>query len=145
MALAAAFPATTLQTCLVHLIRNSVEFANGKERKPLAAALRPISTAASADAALTAREAFEHGPWGVRFPTVVAAWRRAWMQVIPFFAFPPEVRRVIYTTYALESVHARHGAERVECLPAKRAWTLPSLWPPRTRHRDLENRPERGS
>jgi putative transposase len=106
-ALAAAFPATTLQTCLVHLIRNSLDFTNWKERKPLAAALRPIYTAASADAALTALDAFEHGPWGLRFPTVVAAWRRAWTHVIPFFAFPPEVRRVIYTTNALESVHAR--------------------------------------
>jgi transposase-like protein len=106
-ALAAVYPATTLQTCLGHLIRNSLAFANWKERKPLAAALRPIYTAASADAALTVLEAFERGPWGVRFPTVVAAWRRAWTQVIPFFAFPPEVRRVIYTTNALESVHAR--------------------------------------
>ena len=106
-ALAAVYPATTLQTCIVHLLRNSLAFANWKERKPLAAALRPIYTAVSAEAALTAREAFEHGPWGVRFPTVVAAWRRVWTQVIPFFAFPPEVRRVIYTTNALESVHAR--------------------------------------
>jgi transposase-like protein len=106
-ALTAVYPATTLQTCIVHLLRNSLDFANWKERKPLAAALRPIYTAASADAALTALEAFERGPWGVRFPTVVAAWRRAWTQVIPFFAFPPEVRRVIYTTNALESVHAR--------------------------------------
>ncbi len=70
-------------------------------------ALRPIYTAASADAALTALDAFAHGPWGVRFPTVVAAWRRAWTHVIPFFAFPPAVRRVLYTTNALESVHAR--------------------------------------
>ena len=106
-ALAAVYPATTLQTWNVHLLRNSLAFANWKERKPLAAALRPIYTAVSAEAALTAREAFEHGPWGVRFPTVVAAWRRVWTQVIPFFAFPPEVRRVIYTTNALESVHAR--------------------------------------
>src|SRR5215203_3054643 len=106
-ALGTAYPATTLQTCLVHLIRNSLDFANWKERKPLAAALRPIYTAASADAALSALDAFEHGPWGVRFPTVVAAWRRAWTYVIPFFAFPPDVRRVIYTTNALESVHAR--------------------------------------
>ena len=106
-ALTAVYPATTLQTCLVHLLRHSLDFATWKERKPLAAALRPIYTAASADAALTALEAFEHGPWGVRCPTVVAAWRRAWTHVIPFFAFPPEVRRVIYTTNALESVHAR--------------------------------------
>ena len=106
-ALAAVYPATTLQTCIVHLLRNSLAFANWKERKPLAAAIRPIYTAASADAALTALEAFEQGSWGIRFPTVVAAWRRAWTHVIPFFAFPPEVRRVIYTTNALESVHAR--------------------------------------
>ena len=106
-ALEAVYPATTLQTCIVHLLRNSLEFANWKERKPLAAALRPIYTAASADAALLVLDAFERGPWGVRFPTVVAAWRRAWTHVIPFFAFPPEVRRIIYTTNALESLHAQ--------------------------------------
>ena len=106
-ALAAVYPATTLQTCIVHLLRNSLAFANWKERKPLAGALRPIYTAASADAALTALDAFACGPWGLQFPTVVASWRRAWTQVIPFFAFPPEVRRVIYTTNALESVNAR--------------------------------------
>ena len=59
------------------------------------------------DAALIVLDAFAGGPWGVRFPTVVASWRRAWTHVIPFFAFPPEVRRVIYTTNALESVNAR--------------------------------------
>jgi transposase-like protein len=106
-ALSAVFPATTLQTCIVHLLRNSLDFANWKERKPLAAALRPIYTAASADAAKAALDDFERGPWGAKFPTVVTAWRRAWTHVIPFFAFPPEVRRVIYTTNALESVHAQ--------------------------------------
>lgn len=106
-ALAALYPATTRQTCIVHLIRHSLEFANWKERKPMAAALRPIYTAPSVEAASAALEAFERGPWGTRFPTVVASWRRAWTQVIPFFAFPPEVRRLIYTTNALESVHAQ--------------------------------------
>lgn len=106
-ALAAVYPATTLQTCIVHLLRHSLDFANWKERKPLAAALRPIYTAASAEAAGAALETFAGGPWGTRFPTVVASWRRAWTHVIPFFAFPPDVRRVIYTTNALESVHAR--------------------------------------
>jgi transposase-like protein len=106
-ALAAVYPATTLQTCIVHLLRNSLEFASWKERKPLAAAIRPIYTAASADAALLALDVFARGEWGVRFPTVVAAWRRAWTQVIPFFAFPPAVRRIIYTTNALESLHAQ--------------------------------------
>jgi transposase-like protein len=106
-ALAAVYPATTLQTCIVHLLRNSLEFGNWKERKPLAAALRPIYTAPSADAAMTALDDFERGSWGKRFPTVVASWRRAWAHVIPFFAFPPEIRRVIYTTNALESLNAR--------------------------------------
>jgi putative transposase len=106
-ALAAVYPATTLQTCIVHLIRHSLDFANWKERKPLAAALRSIYTAASAEAASTALDAFARGPWGTKFPTVVASWRRVWTHVIPFFAFPPDVRRVIYTTNALESVHAQ--------------------------------------
>ena len=106
-ALAAVFPATTLQTCIVHLLRSSLDFANWKERKPMAKALRPIYTAASAEAASAALEHFARGPWGTKVPTVVASWRRAWTHVIPFFAFPPEVRRVIYTTNALESVHAQ--------------------------------------
>lgn len=106
-ALAAVYPATTLQTCIVHLLRHSLEFGNWKQRKPMAAALRPIYTAPSADAAMTALDDFERGPWGRQFPTVVASWRRAWAHVIPFFAFPPEIRRVIYTTNALESLNAR--------------------------------------
>ncbi len=104
---AAVFPRTTLQTCIVHLIRNSLDYASWKDRKTLAAALRPIYAAASAEAALAALDAFEDGEWGRKFPTVVAAWRRAWDQVIPFFTFPPEIRRVIYTTNAIESVNAR--------------------------------------
>jgi transposase-like protein len=106
-ALAAVFPETTLQTCIVHLIRQSLDFANWKERKPMAMALRTIYGAPTAEAAGVALDAFERGPWGQKFPTVVASWRRAWTHVIPFFAFPPEVRRVIYTTNALESVHAQ--------------------------------------
>lgn len=106
-ALATVFPATTLQTCIVHLIRNSLDFASWKERKALAAAIRPIYTAANADAALAELDAFEQGMWGQKFPTVAAAWRRAWGHVIPFFAFPPQIRRVIYTTNAIESINAR--------------------------------------
>jgi len=106
-ALAAVFPATTLQTCIVHLIRNSLDYASWKDRKALAAAIKPIYTATSADAALAELDAFEQGPWGEKFPTVAAAWRRAWDRVIPFFAFPPAIRRVIYTTNAIESVNAR--------------------------------------
>jgi putative transposase len=106
-ALGAVFPATTLQTCIVHLIRNSLDYASWKDRKALAAAIKPIYTAPSAEAAQAELDAFEHGDWGKKFPTVVASWRRAWDKVIPFFAFPPEVRRVIYTTNAIESVNAR--------------------------------------
>jgi len=106
-ALEAVFPATTLQTCIVHLIRNSLDYASWKDRKLLAAAIRPIYTAANAEAALAELDAFEQGPWGQKFPTVVAAWRRAWSHVIPFFVFPPQIRRVIYTTNAIESVNAR--------------------------------------
>jgi transposase-like protein len=106
-ALAVVYPATTLQTCIVHLMRNSLDYASWKDRKPLAAAIKPIYTAPSAEAALGELDAFESGQWGKKFPTVVGAWRRAWDKVIPFFAFPPEVRRVIYTTNAIESVNAR--------------------------------------
>lgn len=106
-ALEATYPHTTLQTCIVHLIRNSLDFANWKERKPLASALREIYTAPNADAAQEALDEFARGPWGIKFPTVVAAWRRAWIHVIPFFAFPPDIRRLLYTTNALESVHAQ--------------------------------------
>ena len=105
-ALGAVFPATTLQTCIVHLIRNSLDYASWKDRKLLAAALRPIYTAPSAEAALEALNEFERGQWGQKYPTVIAAWRRAWDHVIPFFAFPPAVRRVVYTTNTIESVHA---------------------------------------
>lgn len=88
-ALAAVYPATTLQTCIVHLIRNSLDFAGWKDRKPLAAALKPVYRAANAEAAELALAAFEAGPLGQRYPTVTMAWRRAWDRVIPFFVFPP--------------------------------------------------------
>ena len=106
-ALGAVFPATTLQTCIVHLIRNSLDYASWKDRKPLAAAIRPIYTAPSAEAAQAELDAFAEGPWGQKFPTVSAAWRNAWDRVIPFFAFPPEVRKVIYTTNAIENINAQ--------------------------------------
>jgi len=106
-ALGAVFPATTLQTCIVHLIRNSLDYASWKERKALAAALKPVYTAVNADSAAQALDEFEAGPWGQRFPNIVATWRRAWDRVIPFFAFPPAVRKLIYTTNAIESLHSQ--------------------------------------
>ena len=101
------FPANTLQTYIVHLIRNRLDYASWKDRKALAAAIKPIYTASSAEAALAELDVFEAGPWGAKFPTVAAAWRRNWDKVIPFFAFPAHIRRVIYTTNAIESVNAR--------------------------------------
>ena len=106
-ALATVFPATTLQTCIVHLIRNSLEYASWKDRKALAQALRAIYTAPTAEAAQAELDVFAQGSWGLKFPPIVAAWRRAWDRVIPFFAFPPAIRKVIYTTNAIESVNAR--------------------------------------
>src|SRR5919204_1848657 len=93
-ALAAIYPQTTLQTCIVHLIRPSLDYTTWKERKLVAAALRPIYAAPSAEAAGAALDEVARSPWGAKFPTVVASWRLAWAYVIPFFAFPPEVRRV---------------------------------------------------
>lgn len=106
-ALEVVFPETTLQTCIVHLIRNSLDYASWKDRKGLAAALKPIYTAPSAEAAQAELDALAASAWGQKFPTVIASWRRAWSKVIPFFAFPPEIRRVIYTTNAIESVFSR--------------------------------------
>ena len=97
-AISAAYPRTTVQTCIVHLIRNSLEYASYKDRKALAAALRPIYAAASEEAAKQALQDFADGPWGAKYPTVVQSWQRAWEHVIPFFVFPPEIRRVVYTT-----------------------------------------------
>jgi transposase-like protein len=104
-AIETAFPSTTVQTCIVHLIRNSLDYASWKDRKAVAAALRPIYTAATAQAAEEALEEFATSDWGVKYPTIVQSWRRAWQNVVPFFAFPPDVRRVIYTTNIIESLH----------------------------------------
>ncbi|WP_418219669.1 IS256 family transposase [Burkholderia vietnamiensis] len=104
-AISAAYPCTTVQTCIVHLIRNSLEYASYKDRKALAAALRPIYAAASEEAARQALQDFADGPWGAKYPTIVQSWQRAWEHVIPFFVFPPEIRRVVYTTNAIESLN----------------------------------------
>ena len=104
-AIETAFPATTVQTCIVHLIRNSLDYATWKDRKVVASVLRPIYTAATEAAARAALEEFAAGPWGMKYPTIADSWNRAWEHVIPFFAFPPPVRRVIYTTNVIESLH----------------------------------------
>lgn len=99
------FPKTTVQTCIVHLIRNSLDYAGWKDRKPVAQALRPIYTAVSEEAARDALQAFSQGPWGIKYPSIVQSWTRAWEHVTPFFVFPPDIRRVIYTTNAIESLN----------------------------------------
>jgi putative transposase len=102
-----AFPLATVQTCIVHLIRNSLDYVTWSNRKAVAAALRPVYMAPSEAAARDALAAFDTGEWGQKHPTIAAAWRRNWERVIPFFAFPPDIRRVIYTTNAIESLHMR--------------------------------------
>ncbi|WP_375199134.1 IS256 family transposase [Cupriavidus metallidurans] len=106
-AITAVFPETVVQTCIVHLLRYSMQFASWKERKAIARALKPIYGASSADAAAEALDEFERGPWGQKYPPVVASWRRKWEQVVPFFAFSAEVRKIIYTTNAIESLHSQ--------------------------------------
>jgi putative transposase len=96
-----------VQTCIVHLIRNSLDFASWKDRKLIAADLKTIYRAQDADAAKKALEAFDAGPWGKKYPSIAQAWRRQWEQVIPFFAFPIAVRRIIYTTNAIEALNAK--------------------------------------
>ncbi|RAP63297.1 transposase [Achromobacter sp. HZ01] len=103
----AVFPAATLQTCIVHLIRSSLDYASWKERRTVAAALKPIYTAATVEAALAALATFEQGPWGQRYAPIAEAWRRVWDRVIPFFTFPPAIRKVIYATNAIESINAQ--------------------------------------
>ena len=103
-AIEAIFPKTTVQTCIVHLIRHSLKYVPRREREQVARDLKPIYTAADADAAQAELEAFDE-KWGERFPVITQAWLGSWEYVIPFLAFPPEVRRVIYTTNAIEALN----------------------------------------
>lgn len=105
-AITAVFPDTVVQTCIVHLIRYSMQFASWKERKAITAALKPIYRADSAEAAQRELEAFDQGPWGRKYPVIAQGWRRNWEAVMPFFAFPADVRKIIYTTNAIESLNA---------------------------------------
>lgn len=104
-AINAVFAQAQIQTCIVHLIRNSLEFVGWKERKLVAAELKNIYRATTEDEAQRALETFASGPWGLKYPTITAIWRRQWQEVIPFFAYPMEVRRIMYTTNAIESLN----------------------------------------
>jgi putative transposase len=105
-AITAVFPQTQIQTCIVHLLRNSMDYANWKDRKGIATALKNVYRAVDAEAAALALNEFEEGAWGRKYPAITAGWRRSWSEVIPFFAFPQDVRRMIYTTNAIESLNS---------------------------------------
>jgi transposase-like protein len=105
-AISVTWPAAVVQTCVVHLIRASLRYASRKDWTPLTQGLRPIYTAADETAAAAALDAFAER-WDRRYPAIVRLWRTHWEQFTPFLAFPPEVRRVIYTTNLIESINAR--------------------------------------
>ena len=104
-AVEATWPATLVQTCVVHLIRASMRFVSYADRKGVAALLRPIYTAPDEDAALAALAAFADSRLGRKYPAAVATWENAWERFTPFLAFGPALRRVIYTTNSIESLN----------------------------------------
>jgi len=103
-AIAAVFPQAWVQTCIVHQIRNSLRYVSYKDRRQLAAALKPVYTAANADDALIELERFDQA-WGARYPMIAQAWRRDWQHITPFLALPDQLRRVVYTTNTIEAMH----------------------------------------
>lgn len=103
-AIEAVWPQATIQTCVVHLLRGSFRYASYQDRKKIATALRPIYTAASIDAAEEAFNEFQ-AQWGTQYPAIVRLWENSWEVFIPFLAFPPEIRKVVYTTNMIESIN----------------------------------------
>jgi transposase-like protein len=104
-AIEATWPHSTVQTCVVHLIRAAMRFVNWHDRKAVAAALKPIYQAADADAARIELEAFQASELGRKNPHTVATFANAWERFTPFLAFPPMLRRVVYTTNSIESLN----------------------------------------
>ena len=103
-AIEATFSGTWVQCCVVHLIRNSLDYVSYKDRKAVARDLKPIYRASTEDAALDALDGFEH-TWGARYPMIAETWRRHWERFIPFLVFPDDIRRIIYTTNSIEAVN----------------------------------------
>jgi putative transposase len=103
-AIEATFPHATVQTCIVHQVRNSLKFVSYKDRKTVAADLRRIYTAPNQDAATDELQAFAE-KWDHRYPTISQSWLERWEQITPFLAYPQDVRRVIYTTNSIEALH----------------------------------------
>src|SRR3954449_9382164 len=106
-AIQAAFPEATVQTCIVHLLRHSLDFVSWKDRRIVAAELKEIYRAVDPAAAEAALTAFEAGEWGRKYAAIGPSWRRAWTEVVPFYAFPADVRRLLYTTNAIEALNAK--------------------------------------
>lgn len=100
------FPATDVQLCVVHQVRNATKFVSFKDRKPFCASMRPIYTAPTIEAAELALNQFDH-TWGQRYPMSIASWRNHWERLTAFFKYPVELRRIIYTTNAIESLHSQ--------------------------------------
>ena len=103
-AIQSAFPKTWVQLCIVHMVRNSLKFVSYKHRKEMAGDLKAIYRAVTEDEAASALEALAE-KWDGRYPTVSKSWRTHWAKIIPMFAFPDDIRKVIYTTNAVESVN----------------------------------------
>ena len=106
-AIVAVFPEAMVQTCIVHLLRHSLDFVSYKDRKAVAAALKGVYRAFDAAAGEAALTAFEAGEWGQKYLAISQSWRRAWPEVVPFYAFHPDVRRLIYTTNAIEALNSK--------------------------------------
>lgn len=103
-AIETVFPQAQVQLCIVHLVRSCLNYVSWKQRKQVAADLKPIYRAATAEDAYLRLEAFAE-KWDRLYPTIAQIWRRNWEQITPFFAYPPEIRKVIYTTNAVESLN----------------------------------------
>ncbi len=105
-AIETAYPKTQVQLCIVHMVRNSLKYVSWKQRKAVAADLKTIYSAPNVESAEEALAAFE-ATYQDRFPQIARSWRSCWMNIIPFFSYPPEIRKVIYTTNAIESMQAQ--------------------------------------
>lgn len=103
-AISACYPKSDIQKCVVHQIRNSLKYVSYKDYKAVTAALKPIYKASTEEAALTELDKFEE-TWGDKYPLVIRSWRSNWEELATFFRYPPEMRRLIYTTNLIESYH----------------------------------------
>lgn len=103
-AISACYPKTEIQKCIVHQVRNSVRFVNYKDLKKVTSALKPIYAAASEQGGLEALEEFNRN-WGQKYPLIVNSWQNNWAELSTFFKYPPEIRKIIYTTNIIESYH----------------------------------------